>query len=709
MNAPACSRCFDHRTATFHIAEMDCAHEVAILEKRLGGLGGLIALDADVLSRQLRVHFDGATLSEAGIAEAVAQTGMRAWPVTTGGDAARVETGVPWTLVLAAVSCLVAMALWSGGARDMFVRLALGVAIVLTAPGTLRRAWAAARGRRLDIHVLMTLAVAGALAIDEWFEAATVLVLFGVAQALEARSLARARRAIADVLTITPPTADLRATSGETRTVPVEQVAAGQHVVVTPGGRLPLDGRVLEGESAVNQAPVTGESIPVPKSPGDVVYAGTVNGEGVLVVEVTRVSSDSTVARIVHQVERAHAARAQVQSLVDRFATVYTPVVLALASAMAVLPPLLTGAAWLPWIERALVLLVVACPCALVIATPVAMVSALSAAARRGLLIKGGAVLERLASVRIVALDKTGTVSDGQLRVTALTAIGDVEEARALSLAAAVETGVHHPLAQAIVSLAEARGLPIPPASAVQHVPGRGASAQVDGHLVRIGRPDWLDTYAEVEPALRARPSDATAVVAIDDTPVLLIHAADRPRDGARQAVSDLASLGASAVLLSGDHDAAVAQLAADVNVQEWRARLLPEDKAAAVEALSTRGPVLMVGDGINDGPALAVASVGLAVADGGTAVALEAADGALMHHDLALVPYAMALGRATLRVIRTNVALALVLKLAVIALAAAGMASLWLAVLADVGASLLVVALSLRLLSFSWIGDGRP
>ena len=587
--------------------------------------------------------------------------------------------------------------------RDLWVRIALLLAVALTAPGTLQRAWQAARGHRLDIHVLMTVAVAGALAIDEWFEAATVLVLFGVAQALEARSLARARRAIADVLDVTPPTADLLQ-GGTTRTVPVAQVAVGQVVSVRPGGRVPLDGIVAAGESAVNQAPVTGEAEPVLKVPGDVVYAGSVNGEALLTLEVSRVSTDSTVARIVHQVERAHAARARVQSSVDRFAAVYTPIVLALAAAMALLPPLIAGASWLAWIERALVLLVVACPCALVIATPVAMVSALSAAARRGLLLKGGAVLERLAAIRVVALDKTGTVSEGRLRITSVTPLGAFPESRAVQLAASVEAGVHHPLALAIVDLAASRGLTLLPATAIQHVAGRGASARVDGHDVCIGRGDWLST---VLPAGTSVP-DATAVLAVDGTPVLAIDAADHARATAAPAIEALAMLGAETALLSGDHEPAVARIASDVHVAEWRARLLPEDKAAAVEDMRRRGPVLMVGDGINDGPALAAASVGLAMADGGTAVALEAADGALMHHDLALVPYAIALGRATLRTIRTNVALALALKVVVMVAALAGVASLWLAVLADVGASLLVVALSLRLLSFEWVGGGR-
>jgi len=421
-------------------------------------------------------------------------------------------------------------------------------------------------------------------------------------------------------------------------------------------------------------------------------------------VAVSRVSSDSTVARIVHQVERAHAARAQVQSAVDRFAAVYTPIVLALAAALAIGPPLLAGASWVAWIERALVLLVVACPCALVIATPVAMVSALSAAARRGLLLKGGAVLERLAAIRVAALDKTGTVSEGQLRITGITSLAAYPEARALQLAAAVESGVHHPLALAIVDAARERGLAALSATGTQHVPGRGASAIVDGHRVHVGRREWLTAQLPTGTSL----PDATALLVVDGVAVLAFEAADQARTSAVAAITQLGQLGVRPAMLSGDHEAAVARVAAAVHVADWRSRLLPEDKADAVTDLSRHGPVLMIGDGINDGPALAAAHVGLAMADGGTAVALEAADGALMHHDLALVPYAIALGRATLRTVRINVALALALKIVVILAAAAGVASLWLAVLADVGASLLVVALSLRLLSFEWIGSAR-
>lgn len=703
MNAPACPRCADHRSVAFHVAEMDCAHEVAILEKRLTPVDGVVALQADVLTRQLRVHFDGARLTTAQIAEAVAQTGMRAWPVTAAVPVTPRPIQRAWPLVAASAASVVAAGVWLLEGPHLLLRALLLAAIVVVAPATLRRAWMAVRGRRLDMHVLMTVAVIGALVIDEWFEAATVLVLFGVAQALEARSLERARRAIAEVMDVTPPTADVRRDALVT-TVPVADVRVGETVSVRPGARIPLDGVVTEGESTVDQAPVTGESDPVLKVTGDTVYAGSVNGDGTLHLEVSRLSDDSTVARIVHLVERAHAARAAVQSTVDRFAVVYTPIVLGLAVLLATVPPLLGGGAWLTWIHRALVLLVVACPCALVIATPVAMVSALSAAARRGLLLKGGAVLERLAAIRVVALDKTGTLSEGRLRIVSVTAIGHLPLERALQLAAALEAGLHHPLAEAIVAHADQLPVPRLTASGVQHVPGRGATAIVDGHRVRIGRPSWL---REVEAQANV-PDDATTVLTVDGVPSLAVVARDQPRASAPAAVARLRRLVDEVAVLSGDQHQAVQHLASAIGVTGWHARLFPDEKARVVAELAARGPVLMVGDGINDGPALAAASVGLAIADSGNAVAMEAADGALMHRDLALVPYAIALGRAAVRTVRVNVALALALKVAVIVAAAAGAASLWLAVLADVGASLLVVGLSLRLLSFEPVTERR-
>jgi len=703
VNAPACPRCVDHRRTVFHVAEMDCAHEVAILEKRLTPLDGVVSLHADVLSRQLRVHYDGARLTATQIAEAVAQTGMRAWPVTAAAPTDTTVASASWPLLVAAVACVAAMGVWLLGGPGLLLRGLLLTSVAVSAPATVRRAWLAVRGRRLDMHVLMAVAVAGALAIDEWFEAATVLVLFGVAQALETRSLARARRAIAEVMDVTPPTADVHR-DATLASVPVADVRVGEVVAVRPGARIPLDGVVREGGSTVNQAPVTGESVPVLKEAGDTVYAGSVNGDGALTFEVSRVAGDSTVARIVHLVERAHAARATMQSTVDRFAVVYTPIVLGLAVVLAVVPPLLMGGSWLTWMHRALVLLVVACPCALVIATPVAMVSALSAAARRGLLLKGGAVLERLAATRIVALDKTGTLSEGRLCIASTTALGELPVGRALQLAAALEAGVHHPLAEAIVAHADAMALPRLMASGVQHVAGRGATALVEGHRIRIGRPSWL---REVEPEVTV-PDDATAVLVVDGVPSLAIVARDAPRAQAAAVVARLRRLVDDVAVLSGDQREAVEEVAATVGIATSRARLLPDEKAQAVSELAARGPVLMVGDGINDGPALAAASVGLAMAEGGNAVAMEAADGALMRADLALVPYAIALGRAAVRTVRVNVGLALALKVAVIVAATAGAASLWLAVLADVGASLLVVGLSLRLLSFEPVTEGR-
>jgi Cd2+/Zn2+-exporting ATPase len=699
-----CQRCVHHAEATFRIDEMDCAHEVAILERRLGRLDGIAALDADVLARRLRVHFDAASTDAARIAEAVAETGMRAWPVDgamrTVEDAQR--TTFPGLLGGAVGAGVLAMLAWALAAPPLVVRPLLLATIALALPGTLARAWKAARGRRLDIHVLMVVAVVGALAIDEWFEAAAVVVLFGIAQWLETRSLERARRAVREVLTIVPEMAEVRGSDG-TAVLGVRDVAPGTLVIVRPGSRVPLDGVVVEGESTVDQSAITGESVPVERVPGEMVFAGSVNGDGVLVVRTERPHDDTVVARMLHMVEQAQSRRAHVQTLVDRFAAVYTPVVLVLAALVAIVPPLVTTTSWASAVHTALVLLVISCPCALVIATPVAVVSALSAAARRGLLVKGGNVLERLATVRTVVLDKTGTLTEGLLDVERVDVVAGMTPAEVLRLVASVEQQVHHPVAGAVVRHAEHQGIALATPISVQVTPGGGVSGRVDGHLVLAGSLRWLGTQGGRDlPSGSEGPLSLGVVVDGRYVGGLLLR--DRPRQEAPRAMARLrAIVGDRVWMLSGDAEAAVAGLAGAVGVDHWRGALLPDEKVTTVEAIQRdHGGVLMVGDGVNDGPALATAHVGLAMG-GGTDVAFEAADGALMYPNLSLIPYAIALGRRTVATIRVNVVLALVLKLVVVVLAAMQMASLWLAVAADVGASLVVVAISLRLLRFTY------
>lgn len=703
MIVSRCDRCVDHAVATFRIDEMDCAHEVAILERRLGRLVGIAALDADVLARRLRVHFDAASTDTTRIAEAVAETGMRAWPVDGATRTAEeaIRTTFPRLLAGALATSLLALLAWVVSSPAWLERGLLLAAIAQALPGTLARAWQAARGRRLDIHVLMVVAVVGALAIDEWFEATAVVVLFGIAQWLETRSLERARRAVREVFAIMPEMAEVTSDDG-VLVQAVRDVAPGALVIVRPGSRVPLDGVVIEGASTIDQSAITGESVPVERVVGDPVFAGSINGDGALMVRVERPHDDSAVARILHLVEQAQSGRARVQTQVDRFAAVYTPAVLALAVGAAVVPPLLGTVPWSTALHTALVLLVISCPCALVIATPVAVVSALSAAARRGLLLKGGSVLERLAQVRVVALDKTGTLTEGTLEVARLSPAPGIDATRLLSLAASVEQQAAHPVAVAVVRHAEREGAPLATPLGVRVTPGGGVSGTIAGQTVQVGSLRWLATL-QGQGLPPAGTPGVTLGVLVDGTFAGGMELRDRPRPEASRVIARLRSLVEGRVwMLSGDGDAAAGAIARGLGLAHWRADLLPHEKVDAVDALRREsGPVLMVGDGINDGPALATADVGLAMG-GGTDVAFEAADGALLQPNLSLLPYAIALGRRTVTTIRINVGLALALKAVVVVLAAMNLASLWLAVAADVGASLLVVALSLRLLRFT-------
>ena len=706
--ATACQVCEVHAESVFKIEGMDCHEEVAILEKRLGKLAGLEAMSADVLQQRLTITYDAAKLNTSTIAEAVAQTGMRAWleheqPIGPAPSAATRRLFV----ILSGVLVGAGMALEFAGVDRRAVIAAYALAIASGGFYSIRRALHAARSLALDINVLMLVAVAGAMVLGEWGEGASVVFLFALAQLLEARAMDRARGAISALMDLAPAEALVRdAATSELRQTPVDAVAIGAIVVVRPGEKIPLDGCVVAGESHVNQAPVTGESLPVDKRPDDDVYAGTINGRGTLDVRVTRRRADSTLARIIDLVERAQAQRAPSQTFVERFARVYTPAVLVMAALVAILPPLAAGADWRVWIYRSLVLLVISCPCALVISTPVSIVSALAAAARKGVLIKGGARLERLAEVRCVAFDKTGTLTRGELRVVDVTALDGVPPERILQLAASVETLSEHPIAAAIVAHARERAVPLVSADRFQALPGLGAEARVDGVPLLIGSHRLFDERGLCSPAVHdvlERVSDgaATTVIVGATQPIGVIGVADRPREAARDAVQLLRDHGVRHVaLLTGDHPAAAAALNASVGVDEVRAGLLPDGKVRAVEELRSRyGTIAMVGDGVNDAPALATADVGIAMGAAGSDAALETADIALMADELLKIPYALRLSRATVRNIRANIAFSIVLKAAFLVMAVLGVATLWMAVLADMGASLIVIANALRLL----------
>jgi Cd2+/Zn2+-exporting ATPase len=705
--ASACPVCELHAESTFKIEGMDCHEEVALLEKRLKKLSGLEALDADVVGQRLRIKYDAARLTTAGIAEAVAQTGMRAWleheePSPGGGSAAVRQRLV----VLSGLSLGVGLVLLTADRASGFAWIAFLASALLGGLPTARRARASVRSGVLDIYVLMMVAVAGAVALGEFAEGASVIFLFAVAQMLETRAMDRARGAIRALMDLAPAEALVRRNGGEAR-VAVDDVRVGEVVIVRPGEKIPLDGRVQAGESHVNQAPVTGESLPVDKAAGDDVFAGTINGRGALEIAVTRLRRDSTLAHIIHLVERAQAQRAPSQAFVDRFARLYTPAVLVMAVLVALVPPLLLAGAWSVWIYRSLVLLVISCPCALVISTPVSIVSALAAAARKGVLIKGGARLERLATVRCVAFDKTGTLTKGQLQVVDVLPLNGADPTDILRAAASLEQWSEHPIGRAIVERAASDRLVLAPVERFQALPGRGAEATVDRRTVVVGSHRLFTERGMSTPDMEGlveRLADrgcSTVIVGADGESIGVIGVADQQREGGSAAIDLLRRQGVEhIVLLTGDHAPAARALASSLGIDQYRADLLPEDKVTAVRELRARyGALAMVGDGVNDAPALATADVGIAMGVAGTDAALETADVALMADELLKIPYAVRLSRATARNIRANIAFSLVLKAAFLVMAVEGTATLWMAVGADMGASLVVIANALRLL----------
>ncbi|MGE5813162.1 MAG: heavy metal translocating P-type ATPase [Acidobacteriota bacterium] len=705
--AATCEVCEIHAESVFKVEGMDCHEEVAMLEKRLKRLAGVEALDADVLAQRMRVKYDAARVSTAAIAEAVAQTGMRAWleheePLSPAGSLlGRQRIVIASGLALAAG----AVALFAGAPRLLYLFL-LAFATAASGATVARRAWTSARNRVLDINVLMLVAVIGAVLIGEWFEAGTVIWLFALAQLLEARSMDRARGAIRALMDLTPADALVRR-DGVERRISADEVRVGDAVIIKPGEKIPVDGRVSSGASFVNQAPVTGESLPADKGPGDEVFAGTINGRGVLEVVVSRPRRDTTLARIIHLVERAQAQRAPTQTFIDRFARVYTPIVLALAVVVAVLPPLAGLGSLHQWFYRSLVLLVISCPCALVISTPVSIVSALAAAARKGVLIKGGVHLERTARVNCVAFDKTGTLTRGRVRVVEVVALNGIPQTDLLALAAALEARSEHPIGAAILEHARDAGIRVDPAVAVEALPGRGARGRVGDVDAIVGNHRLIEESGFCTPEVEAHLSRLSAagrtavVVARGHTVAGIIAVADEPREAAREAVEQLKQHGLRHVaLLTGDNAITARALASALGVDEVQAELLPENKVDAVQRLKRRyGMVAMVGDGVNDAPALAAADVGIAMGVAGTDAALETADVALMADELLKIPYALRLSRATLRNMRANIVFSLVLKAAFLVMAVAGTATLWMAVVADMGASLIVIANSLRLL----------
>ena len=698
----------DARLSRFRIQAMDCPTEQTLIQDRLGKLAGIEQLEFNLLNRVLGVrHSLGDT---AGIEQAIGELGMHAEPLadndasTAAAPAARMRW---WPLVLSGVAAMAAEVVhFSALAPEWLVALLALAAILGCGLGTYKKGWIALKNRNLNINALMSIAVTGAVLIGQWPEAAMVMVLFTVAELIEARSLDRARNAIGGLMQLAPDTATVQQTDGQWREVEVSQVALGALVRVRPGERIGLDGIVLSGQSSVDQAPITGESLPVEKGAGDKLFAGTINQAGALEYRVSAAAGQSTLARIIKAVEQAQGARAPTQRFVDRFSRIYTPAVFAVALAVAILPPLFTAGAWFDWIYRALVLLVVACPCALVISTPVTIVSGLAAAARKGILVKGGVYLEGGRKLDFLALDKTGTLTHGKPVQTDFKVLDPAFEGRAQALAASLAARSDHPVSGAIALLAGEQGVALGEVSDFAALAGRGVRGEIDGQAYHLGNHRLVEELGLCSPELEAeldlleRQGKSVVLLLGPTGPLALFAVADTVKDSSRQAIVELHSLGIKTVMLTGDNPHTAEAIAAQVGIDQARGDLLPADKLQAIESLYAQGHrVGMVGDGINDAPALARAEIGFAMAAAGTDTAIETADVALMDDDLRKIPAFVRLSRQTAAILTQNIVLALGIKAIFLGFTFAGMATMWMAVFADMGVSLLVVFNGLRLL----------
>ena len=689
-------------------------------------IGGAEHLAFDVINGRMTILDSAKSVSDDEVAELVASTGMTAKPwnaknasvdqaahlarqrlftALSGGFWAAgflwhiIETGMGGALGLFAGHGEAPMPLAEAG----LFAVAILFGVWLVAP----KAWSSARRLSPDMNLLMVVAVAGAIGLGEFFEAATVAFFFSLSLFLESWSVGRARNAVSALLDLAPPTARVIRDDGSETDMPAAQVAVGSSFIVRGGDRIPLDGEVTGGAGAVDQAPITGESALIPKEAGDEVYAGTINGEGTLTVRATKAASDTVLAKIIRMVGDAHARRAPVEQWVAKFARIYTPIVMALAVAIALLPPLIFGGAWDYWFYNALVLLVIACPCALVISTPVSIVAALTASARAGVLIKGGAYVEAPGRTTALAMDKTGTITMGQPEVATVHPLGGASAQDLMTLAAGLEARSSHPLARAILARAEADGVKVSAAEDTRTIPGRGLEGRTDGRSIWLGS----DRFAEEKGFGDAIPKDlreriegagSTLVAVGDETGVTgILELRDRIRPDAKGIVAQLHAQGVKTiVMLTGDNERTARAVAAEVGIDEVRAELLPEDKVTAIEELvKTHDMVAMIGDGVNDAPAMARAHYAIAMGAVGSDAAIETADIALMTDDLGKVPWLIGHSRRTMSIIHQNIGISLATKGVFVVATAFGMASMWGAIAADVGVSLLVVANALRLL----------
>lgn len=704
------------RVSSFRIGQMCCPSEQTMIEGKLAKMSGIQKLEFNMMNRTMAVWHELPDTS--GIEAAVLSLGMQAEPLTANANATRADApevlpqaeshkSTWWPLALSGVAAVGAEVLhFTNSAPEWVVAVIALFAIVLCGPTTYKKGLISIKHLNLNINALMSIAVTGAVLIGQWPEAAMVMFLFTVAEMVEAKSLDRARNAIKGLMDLTPERATVRQSNGSWLEVDVKTVELGALVRVRPGERIGLDGTVSSGNSTVNQAPITGESLPIEKNVDDPVYAGSVNESGSFEYRVTAEANNTTLARIIHAVEEAQSTRAPTQRFVDKFAKIYTPGVFFFAVAVAVFPPLFMGGLWTDWIYRALVLLVVACPCALVISTPVSIVSGLAAAARKGILVKGGVYLEIGAKLSFVALDKTGTITHGKPVQTDYMPVSETLQADPQIVASSLGARSDHPVSQAIAKFEGLDASTLLQVQSFEALPGRGVKGMIDGQLFYLGNHRLIQELglgtSQLAESLTSLERQGKTVVALTSASQVfaLFAVADTVKDSSQTAIKELHALGIKTMILTGDNSHTADAIAKRVGIDEALGNLLPADKLSAIGELQSRKHVVgMVGDGINDAPALAKSQVGFAMAAAGTGTAIETADVALMDDDLRKIPAFIRLSRQTAAILKQNIFFALGIKAIFLVFTLMGLATMWMAVFADVGVSLLVVLNGLRLL----------
>ncbi len=711
--------------AVFSVGGMDCPEEEKLIRSRLAGMPGIYALDFNLMQRTLKVRHEPSALPAISSALASLNMDARLLDAKDGKKSTIEAPKIPWKkLAVAGIFAALSegtelVQAWGikpfgtdlssyvlGGipVLDYLPLLFAIIAIALSGLTTYRKGWLAVSNLNLNINALMSVAVTGAVLIGQYPEAAMVMVLFNISEAIEAKALDKARNAIKDLLALTPDTATVLQDDGSFREMDIREVAVGSRVRVKPGEKIALDGIVLSGHSMVNQAPITGESMPVEKQEGALVYAGTINESGSFEFEVTAASTDTTLARIIHAVEEAQGSRAPIQRFVDTFARYYTPAVFLVSILSAVIPPLLWGSAWTDSVYTALVVLVIGCPCALVISTPVSIVSGMAAATRHGILIKGGMFLEQGRLLTRLATDKTGTITHGRPRQTDFVLTGTMSGDSVKTIAASLAARSDHPVSMAILQAAEEAGTETLPVEDFTAVPGQGTCGIISGEKWFLGNSrmaEALNLRSEkaAEKIVSLEKEGKTVVAIMGQNGIQgLFAVADTVKESSLEAVRELKKLGVKTIMLTGDNEHTAQAIARQVGIDEVRANLLPEDKLSVIEQLEQDGEkVGMAGDGINDAPALAKADIGFAMAGAGTDTAIETADVAIMDDDLRKIPRFIRLSRSTYAILVQNISLALGVKALFFALTFTGNATMWMAVFADVGTALMVVANGLR------------